>query len=265
MDLAELLAPIAITELVRDYWQRRPLYIPGAPDKLAGLFDRAAFDRAVTAIEPDELGRRPFAKAGAQDAAGDHVELRIQPEQIPALVRAGMTIQAEQLETAHAGLRALLDDTRRQLDVAAAMDVGAFLSPDGAGYGLHFDATGMFTLQIAGSKRWGYGRAPAVAWPRANRVATRGARDQLPDDELDEVVLRPGDVLYLPPGTWHRASAIGESLHVSLTVRPANLVERVAELLEPLLIDPRWRRLPEPGDRLSDRLRELVAVVTDLT
>src|SRR5262249_34169701 len=154
--------------------------------------------------------------------------------------------QAEQLETAHAGLRALLHDTRRQLGVAAAMDVGAFLSPDGAGYGLHFDATGMFTLQIAGSKRWWYGRAPAVAWPRANRVATGGARNQLAGDELDEVVLRPGDVLYLPPGTWHRASAIGESLHVSLTIRAANLVERVAELLEPLLIDPRWRRLPEP-------------------
>jgi len=27
MDLAELLAPITIEELVRDYWQRRPLYI----------------------------------------------------------------------------------------------------------------------------------------------------------------------------------------------------------------------------------------------
>src|SRR5262249_20857693 len=58
MDLAELLAPIEITEFVRDHWQRRSLYIPGAPDKLAGLFDRTAVDRAVTGIERDELGRR---------------------------------------------------------------------------------------------------------------------------------------------------------------------------------------------------------------
>lgn len=265
MRLAELLAPITIAELVRDHWQRRPLYIAGTPDKLAALFDRAAFDRTVAAIEPDELGRRPFVKAGTQDAAGDHVELGIQPEQIPALVRAGLTIQAEQLETGHAGLRALLDDARRELGVGAAMDAGAFLSPDGAGYGLHYDATAMFTLQIAGEKRWWYGRAPAVAFPLANRVATRGAREQLASEDLDEVVLRPGDVLYLPPGTWHRAQALGESLHVSLTIRAANLVDRVAELLEPLLIDPRWRRLPEPGDELADRLRELAAVVGGIT
>jgi hypothetical protein len=265
MDLAELLAPITIEELVRDYWQRRPLYIAGAPGKLVQLFDRAAFDRAVAAIHGDELGRRPFAKAGTQDAAGDHVELRILPEQIPALVRAGLTIQAEQLETAHAGLHALIDDVRRQLGVAAAMDAGAFLSPDGTGYGLHFDATGMFTLQIAGEKRWWYSRAPAVAFPLANRVATSGARAQLSERDLDEVVLRPGDVLYLPPGTWHRARAIGESLHVSVTVRAANLVDRVAQLLAPLLVDPRWRRLPEPGDDLEDRLRELGAVVAAWT
>ncbi|TMQ06956.1 MAG: hypothetical protein E6J90_44790 [Deltaproteobacteria bacterium] len=261
MDLAAVLAPITIAELLRDHWQRRPLYIPGTPDKLAPLFDRAAFDRAVAAISSDELGRRAFVKAGSQDAAGDHVELRIQPEQIPALVRAGMTIQAEQLETAHAGLRGLLADARQQLAVDAAMDVGAFLSPDGAGYGLHFDATGMFTLQIAGAKRWWYGRSPAIAFPLGNRVATRGARDQLASDDLDEVTLHPGDILYLPPGTWHRARAIGESLHVSLTVRAATLVERVGQLLEPLLIDPRWRRLPEPDDDLAERLRELAAAI----
>ena len=261
MDLAELLAPITIEELVRDYWQRRPLYIAGTPGKLAQLFDRAAFDRAVAAIHGDELGRRPFAKAGTQDKAGDHVELHILPEQIPALVRAGLTIQAEQLETAHAGLHSLVEDVRRQLGVAAAMDVGAFLSPDGAGYGLHFDATGMLTLQIAGEKRWWFSRAPAVAFPLANRVATSGACAQIPERDLDEVVLRPGDVLYLPPGVWHRARAVGESLHVSVTVRAANLVDQVAQLLVPLLVDPRWRRLPEPGDHLEDRLCELGAVI----
>ncbi len=57
MDLAELLTPITIEELVRDYWQRRPLYIAGTPGKLAQLLDRAAFDQAVTAIHGDELGR----------------------------------------------------------------------------------------------------------------------------------------------------------------------------------------------------------------
>ncbi|HEX2689286.1 MAG TPA: cupin domain-containing protein [Kofleriaceae bacterium] len=69
-------------------------------------------------------------------------------------------------------------------------------------------------------------------------------------------MLRPGDVLYLPPGVWHRARAVGESLHVSVTVRAANLVDRVAQLLAPLLVDPRWRRQPEPGDDLEDRLRK---------
>ena len=35
-------------------------------------------------------------------------------------------------------------------------------------------------------------------------------------DTLEEVELRPGDVLYLPPGAWHEARARGSSLALTL-------------------------------------------------
>jgi len=266
--LCDLLAPMTPDEFIAGSWERAPLVIRGAHDKFAELLDLDTFLAVISDPRESEDGRAVRLKAGTQDARGDHVELAIVAAQVPQLVRAGMTIQAEDLDAHHPHFAALIADVRATLGIAAPMDVGAFLSPDGSGYGLHYDATAMWTLQVEGEKVWHYGTVPAVPFPPFNRVATAAERTSITD--LAEVRLGPGDLLYLPPGTWHRARAVGRSLHASLTIRAADPFDLVRDALAPLRDDARWRRMPN-GDaarvagELAERLAELRVAIAELS
>lgn len=267
--LRELLAPVSLDEFVERYWERRALFIPGTAEKVRGLFDLDSFYRAVGEARPGLGMRRPYIKAGYEDAAGEHREVDVQPAQIPALLDAGMTIQAERLEAIDPRLHALCADTRRELGIPGEMDVACFVSPNDSGYGLHFDATTMWTIQIEGEKAWRYSPAPAIEFPTYNyvpRAAERAARIHGLDESAHvEVVLRPGDVLYLPPGIWHRVRARGHSVHLSLTVRPTDFLSFAADVLAPrVLADPRWRRLPSlPATSRADAAARVAAELAD--
>jgi ribosomal protein L16 Arg81 hydroxylase len=264
LELEDLLSPVSPEEFFETYWERRPLHVGGDRDRLAGLFDLDSFYRAVTEVRLPDQVPVPYLKAGYRDGRGDHREMFPRPEQIPGLFRAGMTIQAELLDRVDERLHGLMDRLRRRLGIAAPMDVGAFLSPDGSGYGLHFDATGMWTLQIEGRKRWWYSPEPEVEFPGQNHVAGAAERERVEGRGLAEVLLEPGDLFYLPPGVWHRVRAEGQSLHVSITVRASSSLSLVDQLLRARLLDrPVWRRMPTAlrgaAAGVDDRVRDLFA------
>jgi hypothetical protein len=248
--LADLVAPLAPTDFVKRHWERRSLYAPAAdPARFADVFDRdrllaaAHHPRGPHADDPRRL------KAGFRDARGEHAELAIAAPQIDALLAAGMTVQAEWLHESDGGVAAFARALRRD---------AAFLSPVGSGYGLHFDTTSMFVLQLAGAKRWHYAPTPAVARPATNVIPDAAARAAgvhgFDESQLLTQELSPGDVLYLPAGAWHHVKATRESLHVCLTLRPVNVVDLARDLLlDDLLADARGRALPErPGPHPTD-------------
>tara|TARA_B110000977_G_scaffold31795_1_gene42139 strand:+ start:18886 stop:21090 length:2205 start_codon:yes stop_codon:yes gene_type:complete len=92
------------------------------------------------------------------------------------------------------------------------IDVGVYASPEGGTEASwHYDANHNITVQLYGSKTWyvksgdrnvGVSRGAGDP-PRNGREAT----DRLPHDDDDDVQvidLDPGDVVYIPPGAWHR-------------------------------------------------------------
>src|SRR5262249_14005127 len=75
--------------------------------------------------------------------------------------------------------------------------------------------------------------------------AEAGATYGLREAELVERLLSPGDLLYLPQGTWHEERAVGESVHLWLTAPASNHLELIKEVVGPgLLAKADWRRLP---------------------
>lgn len=60
-------------------------------------------------------------------------------------------------------------------------------------------------LQLEGSEHWEVEAAPGG--------------DEPPADGVQEL-LAPGDLLYLPPGTWHRSVALEPSRALTLAARP---------------------------------------------
>lgn len=102
-----------------------------------------------------------------------------------------------------------------------------FLSPPGQGVSKHFDIPPFFILQVRGRKRWQIAinhdaPHPTASWgPRWPQVAPRelaqrqAISTEMPDQAI-EYELRPGDVLYVPPGFWHTASALDTSMAITL-------------------------------------------------
>jgi ribosomal protein L16 Arg81 hydroxylase len=286
--LAWLLNPVDVCDFVSTWWQHAALYISGSPGKFADLFSRDKFVDSATRMFEQATSGRPVEwmklNAGFEDADGNQRELAIQPEQIPDFLRAGWTIQAERIDAVDPLLRDLARSLKDAIRIPGEADVAAFLSPHGSGYGLHYDGLAQWVLQIAGAKRWWYSSRPAVSFPLTRRVlapeeSAQGADGLYRADEMREQLLCPGDVLYLPAGTWHRPRAEGESLHLCLTVRHMDYLQLLSEILSPaLLVREDWRHLPMPpaldGDleqmspqleaQFADRLLELRGAVDAL-
>ncbi len=138
------------------------------------------------------------------------------------------------------------------------------------GFKSHFDTHDVWAFQVEGEKKWHLyeNRAPhPVNHPLFNQLddayhaAHKGALAK-------EIVMNPGDILYLPRGVYHDACAISEhSLHVTFSVMRPTGLDLVSRLFEELLHDPLARQdIPletserqNYGQKLGDLARTFLA------
>ena len=134
----------------------------------------------------------------------------------------------------------------------------------------HFDLHDVFAVQMEGEKTWriyeARADAPIAPVPPGDEgeqflTATRGR-------VLAEVVMRPGDVLYLPRGQYHDAlTGAQASLHVTFGVAPLTGLA-LFKLLEKVLATESGFRayLPDARDpqALAARLAQLGSRVREL-
>jgi ribosomal protein L16 Arg81 hydroxylase/catechol 2,3-dioxygenase-like lactoylglutathione lyase family enzyme len=295
-ELRELLAPLTPDVFLNRYWEREPLYIPGKPDKFSRLFDREAFDRAV--LKQKEKGiliRVSFDDESRNKTVGMHVSIKA--SQIDYYYSRGASVCVDPIERGDENLAHFAAAIKSQLNHAGGVSVKSYLSPGGAGFNTHFDAQVATTLQIEGRKRWRFSRQPALAFPRNNGFLSADGvirySGRLPSstqswerveqvDEADfmEVILEPGDVLCLPPGTWHNAKAIGHSLALNLSFAPLNFLDLLYRVLAPVLASNlEWRRNmpavwaetkrsgilpPQLEEFFRDRLNELQEIIATI-
>ncbi|PRP94808.1 JmjC domain-containing protein [Enhygromyxa salina] len=261
---ARLIEPVGLEDFARAFG-RAPLHIPGAAAKVEGLFSledlRAALlaDREAAAADEGLLIEASFDRAAEPRSIP---MVRVNHEAIGPILDAGATICVSRVERRDAQLAELARVTRAQLGYTGVVGVNCYLSHDGCGFGTHFDARAAISIQLEGSKTWRYGRAPAVEHPRANcnidgdgvRVLRRAhgrtpeawEQPAAPDERaFVSVTLEPGDLLCLPPGTWHRAEAHGYSLALNLFLEDRSVLDLLHVWLErELRSELEWRRPP---------------------
>jgi ribosomal protein L16 Arg81 hydroxylase len=258
--LDQLLAPVARTTFLSEYWDRRSLHIRGTADKLAALrFDRAALLSAIARAE-----NPPEVKAQYITEEGVHAEFPLTCHDryfLDQQFEAGLTICATDLGSRLPVVDDFARALARQFDLGGRLLTSCYLSPVGKGFGLHFDSNPVIVLQSEGSKRWLHGKTPAVRGPGHNVVASHvpelvdfvrerpWSRLRIPrEQELEEATLHPGDVLYLPAGTWHRAYAEAPSIAWTFTLVQPSWFTLVSTLLQRRMShDPAWRMFPPVG------------------
>lgn len=223
----------------------------------------------------DSMSSETLVKSVYKDPQGQHRECRIEPDQARRLYDAGLTICASQIHRGHAQLGRSVDDLQAHY-LGTQFNYNGYLSPKGSGFGIHFDSHSVWIIQVEGSKRWFYGDEPQIPYPLTNCIyPLRRARFKLPwytvprpdDVQMNEIVLEPGDILYLPAGVWHRTEATGYSLSLTLSAQPHPAGKFITEVLQNRsFLQKRGRRpLPSvtahgPDRDVSERLlRETLA------
>ena len=134
----------------------------------------------------------------------------------------------------------------------------AYFTPrDAQGLPVHHDTHDVFSLQVAGGKRW-LVYEPALELPLKDQHyrPEHGA----PGEPVHDVLLRPGDTLYLPRGWLHEAKTSStDSLHITVGVNVHTWLDAIKAALRECEDDVGFRRSPD-GDaqdlvaRLLERL-----------
>ncbi|NUR16721.1 MAG: cupin [Dermatophilaceae bacterium] len=226
----QLLVPVDAETFAREHWSRRPLVTTAAdlPGGVADLFDEDAVDELVSrrglrapflrvARDGRTLGDREFTQGGGVGAA---VADQVSDDKLLRLFGEGSTIVLQGL---HRTWGPLIDFTQQLAEeLGHPVQANAYVTPgQSTGFSDHYDVHDVFVLQVAGEKRWRL-RRPVHASPLRDEPWTehRAAVEEAGRAEPElEFTLSPGDVLYLPRGWIHSATALGGvSTHLTLGV-----------------------------------------------
>jgi Cupin superfamily protein len=145
-------------------------------------------------------------------------------------------------------------------DLGHPVQANAYFTPRSAqGLPVHHDTHDVFSLQVAGEKRW-LVYEPAFELPLKNqryKAETMGE----PGEPAYDLTLRAGDTLYLPRGWLHEAkTSETDSLHITVGVNVYTWIDAFRAAVEACAADAGFRRIPagETG-ALLERLAEQLA------
>lgn len=253
-----LLSPVGEEEFFRDYWERRHLYVKrDDSEQFAMVFSPSDLPQVIAAAaeamrhQPpheapmiDVIARAegPLTVAASPTAAGVYAEFE-----------SGSTVRLNQLPHYWPPMRSYI--RRLEREIGFIVSVSAYCAPaDGRGAGAHFDEHDTLVVQIAGSKRWRIGPGPALPLetvpllPFETRDEMRRHRVPTPAytrrDDREEIILSPGDFLYLPRGFTHDVQAMDTfTVHLTFGIQQITWIDFIGALAASAgLRDPRLRR-----------------------
>lgn len=248
---------------LRDYWQKRPLLIRNAfahwsnplePDELAGL-----------ACEPEVESRLVRRTAPGQWELENGP---LSPSRFGELGNASWTLLVQAVDQHIPEVAALIEPFRFIPDWRID-DVMVSYASDGGGVGPHFDQYDVFLVQGLGRRRWRIGQSCDENSPL---LPHEDLRLLAHFEQVDEWVLEPGDILYVPPGVAHDGEAIGDDcMTYSVGFRAPSRGDLVSAFADHVLdslseddryTDPEDAAPADPGEISADALARLHAMVT---
>jgi 50S ribosomal protein L16 3-hydroxylase len=252
------LGRLSVDQFLRRHWQKRPLLVRDALPQCAGLVRRnLLFDLAMRDDLESRLVRRDRGSWRVRYGPFTRRELG----RLPA---SGWTLLVQGVDRVLPAARELLERFRF-IPRARLDDVMVSYAPPGGGVGPHFDSYDVFLLQLQGARRWRVSpqRDLSLVEGAPLRILRRFRASR-------EWVLRPGDLLYLPPRYAHDGVAVTDCVTCSIGFRAPGAQElgtRFLEFLQEQLKlpgvyeDPDLRRQRHPaqlGDAMARKLRHLL-------
>lgn len=215
-----LLKDLLPADFLRTYWQKKPLLIrqalpgyisPLAGEELAGL----ALDSQVESRLVIEQGSTPW-----ELKSGPFTE-----EDFGALPSSHWTLLVQAVDHWVPEIADLMNHfdfiPRWRLD-----DIMISYAPEGGSVGPHYDQYDVFLLQGQGQRKWQIG---ALCDDQTENLSGTKLRILKEFEALEEHILEPGDMLYLPPGYAHWGVALNECQTISIGFRAPSHADIAAE------------------------------------
>jgi 50S ribosomal protein L16 3-hydroxylase len=271
-----LLYPCTGDEFLRNNWPAVPYAVHGAKEsvrELTTLPFLASLD-ALLAAWP-----RPV-QAHLPDLADEASAVDASPSDARKLFRNRMSLLFNDAQDLSPVLKEWLRAIGKDLGLPAMTHARCmvYATPDGKGTAAHFDQNVNFVLQLHGTKTWRLApnehvenptQRHTLGQPLDPELATYVRRElpaRMPKASV-EFELKPGSVLFVPRGFWHRTEASGEALALNFTFNQPTWIDLfTAALRSRLSLSTEWRELadgvsaasPERRARAAERFGQLL-------
>jgi bifunctional lysine-specific demethylase and histidyl-hydroxylase MINA len=280
--LDDLLAPVSADRFFAEFHGREVLHVPGTAAKFASLMSWETLNELLAmqvwtaaslklvldkrTLPPDAYCRQTVDRNKQPVLAPD-------PERVLAWGRKGASLVLHEVESLVPGMAAACEALERELGANGMINL--YCSWRGRqAYDTHFDKHDVFAFHIAGEKLW------RIYENRYDNPIEHAAFQTIPQSYFDaskgavkqEILLRPGDLLYLPRGTYHDAIAVSEAcIHLSCGMSEPIGLNWLTAMWDLALEEPQFRATlpridgPEGDAPLLRHVEMLAARLVELT
>ena len=254
LTLTDLLAPIAPAQFFAEYYDRQPLHITGGAAKFAQVLSWRQINRLLdmshvwtdhslklvldgTPIPAAQYCARATTRENAQG---------LQPEtaKVQEWVKRGASVVMNDVDSLTPGLAAVSDALESAGLGKAQANVYISWQSHKA-FPAHYDTHEVWAVQVEGEKYWNVweGRADYPIGHAVFRGQTQDQHERAKGRLRAKVLLKPGDLLYLPRGWYHDALAEApSSVHVAYGVHAPLGMDVMTILAERVLYDAEFRK-----------------------
>jgi ribosomal protein L16 Arg81 hydroxylase len=271
MRFDELIAPVTAERFTSEFYGRKPLHVPDAPEsKRAKLIDwprlnallaiRSHWTEANIKLLMNSRAVAPdFYMREAETIGGR--SRRADLAKVDLFLAMGASLVANSVEDISPEIRSVTSDLGDRFSARTGANIYCSFQ-DVQAFASHCDLHEVFAVQCEGEKTWNIYENRAVApVEMLNSPDAQAMIDAAKGRLRHQVRMRPGDLLYIPRGFYHDALASnGASLHVTFSVTP--LTGRILfQLLEEAAVqDSDFRQyLPDAREQGSGALNAHLA------
>ncbi len=231
--LSKILAPITLKEFRELYYTKRSILIRSEGKKFDWLFGWSSLNQIMN---------KSFFPLPTMKLVLDGKPINDLSEQSKIIdwCRKGATVIIDQLQNYDSQVRRAVDSLSKEIGEPVNANL-YFSQPERQAFNVHYDHHDVIILQIEGHKRWKvYEDSEDTKFPL---FVQKSHSSDIPDSPVLDCLLSSGDVLYIPRGHWHAATAKDDqSLHLTIGIDARTGIDFATWLTNELRDDVSFRQ-----------------------
>jgi lysine-specific demethylase/histidyl-hydroxylase NO66 len=235
-DLEWLIFPYGKENFFNNFWQKKVGFISSArSDLFLSLFNKESFENIIEFSQPKPPSIRLKSSRLDEEIPIPILDSgRINVEKIRKCYMKGYTLILNSVEDYDPKVAQLARSI--ETEMGARVQVNSYLTPPlSQGFKPHYDTHDVIVVQIDGCKLWKVYPENLVC--PLNKMVDGAPQFRDCKSEPKEILLSPGDILYLPRGWIHEAETENNaSLHLTFGIHPPLAVDLLYAALDAMVI-----------------------------